>query len=147
MYADDVLILSDTPDALHASLDVLLVECSKINLKINIDKCKTLHLNSNPRICVPTVFTFNQTPISYFLEMDPITFLGKPIRFQQINDHSQIKELYEKDLKILNSFLTPRQKLDAMKTFFYPSLLYAQRTHQLPKKDWTDLDNAIRSIV
>lgn len=144
MYADGVLILDDIPDALQASLDVLL---PKINLKINIDKCKTLHRNSNPRICSPTVFTFNQTPISYVLEMDPITLLGKPIRFQLINDHSQIKEFYEKDLKILNSFLTPWQKLDAMKTFFYPSLLYAQRTHQLPKKDWTDLDNAIRSIV
>lgn len=55
---------------------------------------------------LPTEFTFNQTPIKYVLDLDPIRFLGKPIGFQLINDHSQVKEFYEKAYKILGSFLT-----------------------------------------
>lgn len=115
VYADYILILADSQEALQAALDLLLVECSKISLQINIDKCSTLHLGGNPRECIPTVFSFNQTPINYKLDMDPIIFLGKPIGFQLVNDHSQIKEFYEKALKILSSVLTPWQKLDALK--------------------------------
>lgn len=81
------------------------------------------------------------------MEMDPIIFLGKPIGFQLINDHSEVKEFYEKAYKILHSLLTPWQKLDALKSFFFPSLLYAQRTHQIDKKDWIELDDAIRAII
>lgn len=147
VYADDILILADSPEALQAALDLLLVECTKLNLKINIDKCSASHLSGSPRECIPTIFTFDQIPIEYKLAMDPIVFLGKPIGFQLINDHSEVKEFYEKAYKILHYVLTPWQKPDALKTFFFPSLLYAQRTHQIDKKDWIELDNAIRAII
>lgn len=79
--------------------------------------------------------------------MNPIVFLGKAFGFQLVNDHSQIKEFYEKALKILPSVLTPWQKLDSLKSFFFPALLYAQRTHRIPKSDWRELDDALRSII
>lgn len=44
VYADDILILADSPQALQAALDLLLVECSKLSVQINIEKCSTLHL-------------------------------------------------------------------------------------------------------
>lgn len=75
VYADDILILADSKEALQAALDLLLVECSKLNLKINIDKCSTLHLGGSPRECIPTIFTFDQVPIEYKMAMDPIIFL------------------------------------------------------------------------
>lgn len=59
VYADDILILSDNPVALQSALDLLLVECSKLNLLINIDKCSTLHLGGSPRECLPATFTLN----------------------------------------------------------------------------------------
>lgn len=113
----------------------------------NIDKCSTLHLGGSHRECIPTLFIFNQTPIEIKMDMDPIIFLGKPIGFQLINYRSQVKEFYEKAYRILSSFLSPWQKIDALKSFFYPSLLYAQHTHQISKKDWSELDDAIKAIL
>lgn len=74
-------------------------------------------------------------------------FLGKPVGLQLVNDHSKVKEFYDKAVTILRSALTPWQKLDAMKSFFFPSLQYAQHIHQLSKTDWIELDVAIRNLV
>ena len=49
--------------------------------------------------------------------------------------------------KILSSKLTPWQRLDALKSFFFPSLNYAMRTDQFNKEDWKRLDNALKPLV
>lgn len=69
------------------------------------------------------------------MEYDELLFLGKAVGFQLANDHSFIKKFYEKATIVINSALTPWQKLDALKAFYFPSLQYAQRTNQLPKAD------------
>lgn len=86
-------------------------------------------------------------PIYYLLEFDEINFVGKPIGFQFVNDHSSIKKFYDKAIILINSALTPWQKLDTLKSFFYPSLQCAQRTNQLPKSDWSKLDYEIRRLI
>lgn len=48
---------------------------------------------------------------------------------------------------ILKSSLAPGKKLDAMKSFFYPSLQYAQRTQQRRKLVWVEFDECIRKII
>lgn len=78
---------------------------------------------------------------------ESISFLDKPVGFHIINDHSKVKEFHEKAQIIINSVLTPWQKIDALKTFFFPSLQYAQRTQQLSKSDWNDLDAQIKASI
>lgn len=105
------------------------------------------HLGINPRACCPTEFIINGSLVHYLMEFDEMLFLGKPVGFQLINDHSSVKEYYEKATSLINSALAPWQKLDALKAFFYPSLQYAQRTNQLPKTDWSELDDEIRRLI
>lgn len=92
------------------------------SLKINPDKYHTVHIGTSPRTCLPTEFFINETAIHYLLDFDELTFLGKPVGFQLINDHSSIKEFYEKASVLIGSVLAPWQKLDALKAFFYPAL-------------------------
>lgn len=122
-----------TPQKLY-KLDLLLVECSKISLKINIDKCSTMHLEGSSRECLPTLFSFNQILVKIVMKMDPIIFLGKPIGFQLINDHSQIEEFYEKAYKLLASFLIPWQKIDSLKSFLFITVICSENTHQISRR-------------
>lgn len=101
VYADDELILANSPALLQAALDIFAVLCHQLGLTVNPKKCYTIHLGCEPRECRETTFTLNQVPLTYMLENDPIMFLGKPIGFQIINDHSHVKEFYDKAEAIL----------------------------------------------
>lgn len=144
VFADDVLIIAHSPEALQQALDIFTVQCAKLGLHINTKKSFSFHLT---RTCLPTEFIINNEILTPILDHEHIKFLGKPIGFQIINDHSQIKEYHEKAEIIISSALTPWQKIDALKSFFYPTLMYAERTQQIPKTDWSDLDIAIRALV
>lgn len=43
--------------------------------------------------------------------------------------------------------LNPWQRLDCIKTFFFPSLLFMQRTDQLSKTDWSIIDNSLKPLI
>ncbi|GFY43619.1 retrovirus-related Pol polyprotein from type-2 retrotransposable element R2DM [Trichonephila inaurata madagascariensis] len=45
------------------------------------------------------------------------------------------------------SNLAPWQKLDAMKTFFFPSLCFSMRTAQVDKTEWRQVDKAVAKEV
>ncbi|GFR02243.1 retrovirus-related Pol polyprotein from type-2 retrotransposable element R2DM [Trichonephila clavata] len=51
-------------------------------------------------------------------------------------DCSSINDAVSNAVKISASKLSPWQNLDAMKSFFFPSLNFAMRTAQFPKGDW-----------
>ncbi|KFM83478.1 hypothetical protein X975_14170, partial [Stegodyphus mimosarum] len=44
----------------------------------------------------------------------------------------------------MESKLAPWQRLDALKCFFFPSLLFHMRTAQLSKGDWKKVDDFLR---
>lgn len=104
-------------------------------------------LGANPKTCLSTEFTINQVILNPVKNNESISFLGKSVGFQIINDHSKVKEFHEKAQIIINSALTPWQKIDALKAFFVPSLQYAQRTQQIKKSDWNDFDSAIKASI
>lgn len=52
-----------------------------------------------------------------------------------------------KVIKILTSKLTPWQRADSLKTFFYPSLLFLMWTDQLQKTQWTQIDEYIKPLL
>lgn len=145
-FPDDVLIIADSQELLQQALDLFSVQCARLGLTINTDKCFSFHLGSNPRTCLPTDFTINQVILNQ-MNNESFSFLGKPVGFQIINDYSQVREFHEKAQIIIHSALTPWQKIDTLKAFFFPSLQYAQRTQQLSNSDWNDLDVQIKASI
>ena len=146
-FADDILILAETKTQLQESLDTLHTSCLSLGLELNPTKCFSLHLSNSPRGCVPTLFKLGNEDIPYLLNMDEKPFLGKPIGFQLVSDFSDLDCHLEAGKKILESALAPWQSLNAAKTFFFPSLAYAQRTGQVSKSDWEKLDKEIRPLI
>ena len=58
MYADDVILLSETRDGLQNSLSMLEKYCSKWGLEVNISKTKCHTFNNTGKLDT-NVFTFN----------------------------------------------------------------------------------------
>lgn len=49
--------------------------------------------------------------------------------------------------KLLTSSLAPWQRIDAIKTFLYPSAQFALRKAALTKGEWTKLDELLRPLI
>lgn len=43
--------------------------------------------------------------------------------------------------------LTPWQRIDCLKSFFYRSLQFLQRTDQISKTDWSMIDNTLKPLI
>ncbi|GIY79110.1 retrovirus-related Pol polyprotein from type-1 retrotransposable element R2, partial [Caerostris darwini] len=69
-------------------------------------------------------------------------FLGKPVGFNASTD-----DLAELGVKLARSKLTPWQRLDALKSFFYPCLQFPMRTAQFPKEDWARVDKVLKKDI
>ena len=89
----------------------------------------------------------NNERILPVLDGEPKLFLRKPIGAFLPKDNESIENIKQKAYKILNLKLAPWQRLDCMRTFFYPSLQFLMRTNQLDKKDWTRINKDIRPYV
>ena len=50
LYADDIILLSESAKGLQKSLDILKTYCDKWNLKVNIGKTKVIVFNKSGRI-------------------------------------------------------------------------------------------------
>ena len=50
LYADDIILLSESAKGLQKSLDILKTYCDKWNLKIHIGKTKVIVFNKSGRI-------------------------------------------------------------------------------------------------
>jgi hypothetical protein len=74
-------------------------------------------------------------------------FLGMPVRFQITRGVKEVAKLMETANKILQCNLAPWQKLDALKSFYFPALNFQMRTALLQKGDWTKLDKYIRASI
>ena len=60
LYADDIVLLSETAEGLQNSLDKLSQYCKKWGMEINIDKTKSLVFNSTGRLFPVTFMIDNQ---------------------------------------------------------------------------------------
>lgn len=81
------------------------------------------------------------------LKWETVTFLGKQFGFKILNDWATFADLMRTAEKIMSSSLAPCQRIDAMKTFFYPSTQFALRTGALTKGEWGRLDEFIRPLL
>ncbi|GFQ78363.1 retrovirus-related Pol polyprotein from type-1 retrotransposable element R2 [Trichonephila clavata] len=109
----------------------------KIQLKVNPAKCASFHLaGSIPVGSRPSSFTIGDCDIKILEDGNFVKYLGKPVGFQMANDCSSINNAVSNAMKISGSKLSPWKKLDALKSFFFPSLNFTMRTAQFPKGDW-----------
>lgn len=70
-----MLVIAKSADDLQALLDILDKLASKILLKFNPKKCKTLHYSSKPPAgCRGTIFNLNGVDIPVIVDRDPAIF-------------------------------------------------------------------------
>ncbi|KAK8742630.1 hypothetical protein OTU49_001595, partial [Cherax quadricarinatus] len=147
-YADDITLLARTPAQLQALINVATQACGELRLTINPAKCTSLHMSgASPRGMRRTPFLVGDTQILSIEDGQYTKFLGRPVGFQLLPDIAIIEDYITLGKSILESKLAPWQRLDALKTFVLPSAVFAMRTWQLRKTDWTRLDCALRPLI
>ena len=100
LYADDVVLLSESSQGLQNCLDKLNIYCGQWGLELNIKKTKVLIFNNTGRL-KSTSFTFNGTKLE---NVKNYTYLG--INFSASGSFTDAKkELYKKGLKAYFKFL------------------------------------------
>ena len=121
---------------------------SKISLKLKPEKSFSFHLSGKkPTGMRPTKFHIGDKPLTRLKDGQTTDFLGKPIGFHVVSNQNDVDEHIKYATALLTSKLAPWQRINALKTFFFPSLTFAMRTGQLQKKDWNRIDEAIRPLI
>ncbi|GFQ80717.1 retrovirus-related Pol polyprotein from type-1 retrotransposable element R2 [Trichonephila clavata] len=143
-FADDLVLLANDQDELQSLLDLTCTSLQKLQLSLNPDKCATLHLSGQTPVgSRPTRFLINEVEIRSLNDGESFQYLGKPVGFWIGRNYSSVNDAIRDGHKIATSKLSPWQKLDALKSFFFPALNFAMRTAQFPKGDWRLVQNAL----
>lgn len=147
-YADDMLVLARSAGDLQALLHLFNILALKIGIKFNPAKCSNLHhSNSPPAGCRPTIFNLKGVDIPYKFDDEPTEFLEKPVSAFLPNDSATVDDLRQRGIDILSSKLTPWQRIDCLKSFYFPSLSFLMRADQLRKTDWASVDDVMRPLL
>ncbi|KAE9528866.1 hypothetical protein AGLY_012441 [Aphis glycines] len=75
------------------------------------------------------------------------TSIFQRVGFNVVPPFSTLAEIIDIGLRIARSKLAPWQRMDALKTFFYPSTVYLQRLGTFPKTDWAKVDDILRPEI
>ncbi|XP_060879164.1 uncharacterized protein LOC132951368 [Metopolophium dirhodum] len=147
-FADDLCLIADSPGDLQSAIDAARVGLGMIGLKLNANKCASLHLSGKRPVGVrDTQFRLLDSPLRPLVEGEAATFLGAQVGFNIVPPLSTLAEITEIGLKISRSKLAPWQRIDALKTFFYPSTVHLQRMGTFPKGDWARVDKVLRPEI
>ncbi|XP_035229971.1 uncharacterized protein LOC118201920 [Stegodyphus dumicola] len=147
-YADDILLLASIPQELQVQLDMVHALSAKIGLALNPRKCFSLHLSgSRPIGTRDTPFFLDGVRLHALADGEEGVFLGKPIGFQLPPDANALNAYIEKCKVLLESRLAPWHRLDALKSFAFPSMNFDMRMARLKKTDWAKLDDFIRPLL
>ena len=151
-YADDLVLIARTKEALQSLLDVASLHASVLGLEFRPDKCATLAIvqrKGEPTRIDPHRFTIQQTPVPALAADESYRYLGVPIGLiHNIDDLDSILPQLITDLEaIRSSLLAPWQKLDAIRTFLQPALTYALRTGDPKKKSLDDYQKSLIRVL
>ncbi|XP_054720779.1 uncharacterized protein T26G10.4-like [Uloborus diversus] len=111
---------------------------------VSVDKIIELFCKIGSR---ETTFRLCNHDIPFLRDRDQHRFLGKPIGYNLCKDFSCVNDAISIGMKLLTSKLAPWQRLDALRTFFYPALQFYMRTGQFGKEDWKRIDSALRREI
>jgi predicted PolB exonuclease-like 3'-5' exonuclease len=99
MYADDVILLSETSEGLQNCLEKLHKYCEVWGLQVNIKKTKSMIFNNTGRLD-PIKFTYNKNIVE---NVRKYSYLG--VVFSNSGSFTKAKkELYQKGLKAYFKF-------------------------------------------
>lgn len=144
MFADDMAILADSEENLQFNLDILNKELNKINMKINVDKTKSMIISSGNKV---HSIQINGQEIE---QVDSYKYLGSIIESNGRID-KEINERMGKAGRIYNTmkttFLGKREipkniKIEVIKKVVRPTILYSSESWTLSGKQKTRI-NAI----
>ena len=137
-YADDLVLVSKSPEGLQQLLDSSSIMATKLGLRFKPAKCASLSLDcrSHPPI-LPGAFTIQGNAIQALTEEQHYRYLGVTIGLYRAGD--DLPGLADKmvdDLRrVESSLIAPWQKLDAYRTFIQP---FIQPTAYLPTRLLSD---------
>ncbi|XP_050420253.1 uncharacterized protein LOC126833140 [Adelges cooleyi] len=147
-FADDLCIIGDSPPELQAAVRTAEEQLGRIALKVNAAKCASLHLSGiTPVGARETVFTVAGGQMRTLSEGDAAVFLGVQVGFNIVPPMSTLADITDLGLRIVRSKLAPWQRLDALKTFFYPAATFSQRFSEFKKTDWETVDRIMRPEI
>lgn len=143
-FADDIVLLSESPSQLQVMVNTLHEESRKAGLEINLTK---------------TNIMTNHKEIPIYLEKSPLTYvkayiyLGKQVSFNQQNNELEIDRRVNMTWKkfwslkeILKGDMAIRMKTKVMNTCLLPTLTYACQTWKFTTKVKTKIKTCQRSM-
>ncbi|GIY31151.1 retrovirus-related Pol polyprotein from type-1 retrotransposable element R2 [Caerostris darwini] len=144
-FADDLCLLANSPGELQTRLNEVQRLLGRLHLQLNPGKSFSFHLHgATPVGVLDTNFFLGANRLFPLSEGEFHRFLGKPVGFNPVPDYSSLSDLAELGTKLARSKLTPWQRLDALKSFFYPCMQFPMRTAQFSKEDWAKVDKVLR---
>ncbi|KAF8778867.1 Retrovirus-related Pol polyprotein type-2 like protein [Argiope bruennichi] len=147
-FADDLCLLAASPVELQNNLDSVQAQLAALGMVLNPKKSVSLHFSGCTPVGVKnTSFRVGGENISPLKEGEFTRFLGRPVGFNAWPDYNSLNDLAGIGAKILSSALAPWQRLDALKSFFFPALQFPMRTAQSQKTAWQALDSTIRGEI
>ena len=147
-YADDISLLATDHEVLQHLVTYTEESCSALNLSINPRKCKYIYWSgAQPVGTRSSSISIGDQAITSLEEFESTMFLGKPVGFNVLRQGERIDVAIEKAMKILNSKLAPWQRIDALRTFIIPSLIFPMRTWQYTKGQYDQFDKKIRPLI
>ena len=142
-YADDLVLIAQSPRALHKLLNEASDAATILGLSFRPDKC-SLSLVTDGCQTVrteQTAFTIQGTQFPALENEESYRYLGVPVGLiHNIDDIPNIVPCLIRDLEVIrSSLLAPWQKLDPIRTFIQPCLTYALGAGNPLKKSLHDL--------
>ena len=141
-YADDITIVSSSPEKLQQRISKMCDALKAKGIHINNSKCKTVHIEGSS--VLPTQFYANNQKIPTMEYAEETEYLGSPVGFQAVPTWKDTKTAQKIAEDIANSDLLPWQKLQALKKYVAPSLIFPLRMGTYKKSHVKTLDGILR---
>ena len=78
LYADDIVLMSQSANGLQTILDNLKLFCDKWNLKVNIQKTKVMIFNKSGKVLKGYTFSFEEQSLELVSEYKYLGIIFKP---------------------------------------------------------------------
>jgi len=107
-FADDLCIIEKSPAELQARVDTAVSELDRLGLKINVNKCVSLHMSGLTLVGVRhSTINIGNCIVKPLQEGEAATFLGAQVGFNIVPHMASLEEITNIGLRIMRSKLGP----------------------------------------
>lgn len=148
-FADDILLLHNTPAGMTQLLDSISRTATTIGIRFNDKKSEILVTEKNEAYDTGTYFSLQGNTLHSADDLKVHRYLGVPYDNHIISlaPTALTKELLRNMHAVQASALLPWQKLDAMRTFIQTKATFAFRECGISSKDLRELTDTARNLV